>query len=126
VPPQVDRLRWGVLTGRAGGVRCDAAGFPRVLRGETGVRELNHLVGHVNPLGGLVTGRYDVHVDDPPPLAPTQATGEEPLPWSGMSGAAPLSICSDILHPSKYSIPKTARHLRHSCGSARAPWRSGC
>jgi tetratricopeptide (TPR) repeat protein len=92
VPPRVDRLRWGVLTGRAGGVRCEAAGFPRVLRGEAGVRELNHLRGHVNPLGGSVTGRYDVNVDDPPPLAPVG--GEEPLPWAGMSGAA-LFACAE-------------------------------
>ncbi|CAO5184851.1 putative Anaphase-promoting complex subunit 5 domain-containing protein [Frankia sp. AiPs1] len=92
VPPAMDRLRWGVPTGRAGGLRAEAVGFPRVLRGADGVRETNHLLGHVNPLGGMLTGRYDLHVDDPPPLAPMG--DDEPLPWSGMSGAV-MFTCAD-------------------------------
>ncbi|WP_248824664.1 tetratricopeptide repeat protein, partial [Frankia umida] len=96
IPPRVDRLRWGALTGRAGGIAGEAAGFPRVLRGAGGARETNHLTGQVNPLGGLVTGRYDINVKDHPPLAPT--ADDEPLPWSGMSGAV-LYACADPTGP---------------------------
>lgn len=95
-PPRVDRLRWGALTGRAGGIAGEAVGFPRVLRGDDGARETNHLAGQVNPLGGLVTDRHDINIEDHPPLAP--AGDAEPLPWSGMSGAV-LFACADPTGP---------------------------
>ncbi|KQC35387.1 MULTISPECIES: hypothetical protein [unclassified Frankia] len=92
----MDRLRWGALTGRAGGIAGEAVGFPRVLRGDDGARETNHLAGQVNPLGGLVTDRHDINIEDHPPLAP--AGDAEPLPWSGMSGAV-LFACADPTGP---------------------------
>jgi hypothetical protein len=45
-------LDGGCWTGRVGDVRCDAAGFPRMRRGEIGLLRESTTKGHVNPLGG--------------------------------------------------------------------------
>jgi hypothetical protein len=70
-PSGLRPLRWGRLTGQGGAVSCEAVGFPRVLRQLDGMRESEHLNGHINPGTRLVGRRYDVHVDSSTPAVST-------------------------------------------------------
>ena len=74
-----DTVPFGRLTGRAANVQVEAIGYPKSLRNADGVRVQDHLTGVVNPGGGAVTGRYDVHLSS---SVPTMPDG-----WAGTSGA---------------------------------------
>ncbi|GAA2321122.1 hypothetical protein GCM10010149_87680 [Nonomuraea roseoviolacea subsp. roseoviolacea] len=86
--PQTGRgpVRWGRLTGTRPGVPCQATGYPKAQREDSGRWE-EQLSGHVNPGTAASADRYEIHVDDslPRPGAPGES------PWAGMSGAAVLS-----------------------------------
>ncbi|MET7465233.1 tetratricopeptide repeat-containing serine protease family protein [Nonomuraea sp. NPDC005501] len=79
-------MRWGRLTSTRPRVPCQATGYPRAQREESGRWE-EQLSGHVNPGTAASAGRYEIHVDDSLPRL--GAPGESP--WAGMSGAAVLS-----------------------------------
>ncbi|WP_131771108.1 S1 family peptidase, partial [Candidatus Protofrankia californiensis] len=78
VPPALPPVRWGWLTGQAGGVPCETQGFPR----STGVCE--HATGHVNPGVDEEARYYDMVIREFPAEPPR---ADEPSRWSGMSGA---------------------------------------
>ena len=59
VPPRINPVRWGRLTGRVGGVRCEAIGFPRILRDPDGVRDSDQVSGEINPGSRRIADRYD-------------------------------------------------------------------
>ena len=85
VTPSQGSVRLGRLTGRAGGVHCEATGFPRVLRDPQGVRDSDQVGGTINPGSRRVAGRYDLHVTSSVPNLPVDSRA--PSAWSGMSGA---------------------------------------
>jgi tetratricopeptide (TPR) repeat protein len=72
-------VRWGQLIGSQPGVACKAAGFPRSMRQDDGLRDMEQMRGEISPGTGLLSGR--VYVD---------IVGASPQPgdWDGMSGAA--------------------------------------
>ena len=84
-PPRLGPVRWGRLTGRAAGIRCEATGFPRVLRDPNGARDSDQVAATINPGSRRFSGRYDLNVTS---SSPTPATSPRaPSPWSGTSGA---------------------------------------
>jgi tetratricopeptide (TPR) repeat protein len=72
-------VRWGQLIASQAGVACEAAGFPRSMRQDDGLRDVEHLRGEINPGTGLLGQRIYVDVASAPPRS-----GE----WEGMSGAS--------------------------------------
>ena len=72
-------VRWGQLIASRPGVACEAAGFPRSMRQDDGLRDVEHMRGEINPGTGLLGGRVYVDIAGAPP---------QPGGWDGMSGAA--------------------------------------
>lgn len=107
VPPRIGFVRWGRLTGRAGGVGCEATGFPRVLRDPNGVRDSDHMTGSINPGSRRVAGRYDINVTSAVPSLPVDQRA--PSQWSGMSGAGVFvnSILIGVLIIDEPGYPST-------------------
>lgn len=83
VAPRLAAVRWGRLTGRRPGVKCEATGFPRALVGPGGIRDTDQVSAQINPGSRRVAGRYDLTVTSavPTPLR------DKPSPWGGLSGA---------------------------------------
>ena len=72
-------VRWGELIASTSSVRCEAAGFPRSMRQDDGLRDLEHIPGVINPGTGLLGGRLYFEVAGARP---------EPGGWDGVSGSA--------------------------------------
>ncbi|MFY1636561.1 tetratricopeptide repeat protein [Solwaraspora sp. WMMB335] len=78
-------VSFGMMTGRAGGMPCEAIGYPRVLRDPDGLRIDDHISGFINPGSGAVVGRHDIKITSAAPVSPTE--DDSVSPWSGASGA---------------------------------------
>src|ERR1700678_1777639 len=72
-------VRWGKIIASESGVQCDAAGFPRSMEQEDGLRDIEHARGQINPGTGLLGTRIYMDVASAP---------ADPGDWGGMSGAA--------------------------------------
>ena len=72
-------MRWGQLVASEAGIGCEAAGFPRSMEQDDGLREVEHLRGEINPGTGLLGGRIYADVRSARPVRGG---------WAGMSGAA--------------------------------------
>jgi len=72
-------VRWGRLISSQPGIACEAAGFPRSMQQDDGLRDVEHMRGAINPGTGLLGGRIYVDIASAFP---------QPGGWGGMSGAA--------------------------------------
>ena len=80
--PRAERdtpVRWGQLIASQAGIACEAAGFPRSMQQDDGLRDVEHMRGEINPGTGRLGGRIYVDVASAAP---------QPGNWDGMSGAA--------------------------------------
>ena len=72
-------VRWGQLVASEGGIGCEAVGFPRAMKQDGGLRDVEHMRGQINAGTGLLGGRIYADVASARP---------QPGGWAGMSGAA--------------------------------------
>ncbi|MEU9335563.1 tetratricopeptide repeat protein [Streptomyces sp. NPDC048290] len=85
-------VRWGFLTGQRPAVGCEAIGFPyAVRRPDGGVREPEHIRAAVDAQSLAKSRTYRVDVLGSVPAPDGDPGHLDPVPWSGMSGAALLA-----------------------------------
>src|SRR4029077_8107645 len=77
--PAAAPTRWGQLISSEVGIGCEAAGFPRAMEQDSGLRDLEHMRGEINTGTGMLGGRIYADVRSAHP----RRGG-----WLGMSGAA--------------------------------------
>jgi hypothetical protein len=77
--PTASMVRWGQLVASEVGISCEAAGFPRAMEQDSGLRDLEHVHGEINTGTGLLGGRI---------YADVRSARPRPGGWLGMSGAA--------------------------------------
>lgn len=96
-------VRWGQLVTGQAGVPCEAAGFPRAMAQEDGLRDLEQVRGSVNPGTGFLGRRLYLDVQGATPA---------PGAWAGMSGAAvwsgPLLIGVVAWEPEAFAAGRLA------------------
>jgi len=96
-------VRWGRLIASEPGVACEAAGFPRSMRQDDGLRDVEHMHGAINPGTGLLGGRIYVDIASAFP---------QPGGWDGMSGAAlwcgPLLVGIVVHDPAAFASRRLA------------------
>ena len=96
-------VRWGRLIASEPGVACEAAGFPRSMRQDDGLRDVEHMHGAINPGTGLLGDRIYVDIASAFP---------QPGGWDGMSGAAlwcgPLLVGVVVHDPAAFASRRLA------------------
>src|ERR1700739_1953113 len=60
VPPRLPPVRWGRLTGQSPEVKCEATGFPRVLKDPDGTRDSDQVSAEINPGSRRGPGPFDL------------------------------------------------------------------
>src|SRR5436190_23105711 len=53
--PEARPVRWGRLVASEVGISCEAAGFPRAMEQDNGLRDLEHMRGEINTGTGLLS-----------------------------------------------------------------------